>query len=67
MPAEHVIDWPTVGTVDQARVEHQRYVTSVRNREGIVTAYILRVEGKLFVCANNAQWRRSFEEGLSIP
>lgn len=67
LPPEHVIDWSTVGTVDDARAEHQKYVTSVRNREGIVTAHILRIEGKLFVCANNMEWRRTFESRLPSP
>ena len=45
-------------------IEHDRYVASVRTREGIVAAYVLEIEGRLFVCSNNAQWRRDYEAGL---
>ena len=58
------IDWSKVATVDQARAEHARYVTATRDRNGKVTAYILRLEEKLFVCADNAEWRRQFEAAL---
>lgn len=65
IPAEYVIDWAKVATVDQARAEHQKYVASVRTREGVVAAYVLSIEGKLFVCSNNAQWRRDYEAELA--
>lgn len=64
IPAEHVIDWNTVVTVDQARAEHAKYVASIRSREGVITGYIMRLEGKLFTCYTNTEWRRSFERGL---
>ena len=64
IPAEHVIDWSRVVTVDQAKAEHLKFVASVRNREGVITGYIMRIEGKLFVCQTNMQWRRTFERGL---
>ena len=67
LPSEDATDWTTVGTIDEARAAHQRYVTSVRNREGIVTGYILATEGKLFVCANNMEWRRQYESRLPRP
>ncbi|AHE55925.1 hypothetical protein NX02_21465 [Sphingomonas sanxanigenens DSM 19645 = NX02] len=47
-------------TVEQARAEHQRYVASIRTREGVVAGYVLKVEDKLFVCSNNTQWLREF-------
>lgn len=28
--------------------------------QGVVAVYVVRIEGKLFVCANNAQWQREF-------
>jgi hypothetical protein len=60
VPAEYVIDWSKVATVDQARAEHMKFVASVRSREGVVTGYILRIEGRLFACSNNAAWLRDF-------
>ena len=65
IPAEYRIDWSRVATVAQARAEHDRYVASIRTREGIIVAYVMQVEGKLFVCSNNMQWRRDFERGLA--
>lgn len=64
IPAEYAIDWTRVTTVPQARTEHDAYVRSVRSREGAVAGYIVTIEGKLFVCSNNAQWRKEFEAGL---
>lgn len=65
IPAEHAIDWTTVVTVDQARAEHTKYVASIRNREGVITGYIVQVEGKLFTCQSNMDWRRTYEAELS--
>lgn len=69
--AEYVIDWSKVevvgnsgATLANAKEEMIRLVTSVRLREGVVTAYILRIEGQLFACANNAAWLRDFFAGL---
>jgi len=64
IPPEYVIDWTAVRTVDQARAEHGRYVASIRSREGVIVAYLVSVEGKLFTCATNMQWRREYEAGL---
>lgn len=64
IPVERVIDWPRVGTVAQAQAEHARYVATIRSREGAVTGYIMRLEGKLFTCSTNAEWRRSYEKAL---
>jgi hypothetical protein len=64
IPAEHVINWNSVVTVPQARAEHEKYVATIRNREGIITGYIMRIEGKLFTCHTNMAWRRTFEAGL---
>lgn len=60
LPAEYVVDWSKVQTVAQARAEHETYVRSVRTREGVIVGYVVTVEGKLFVCSNNAQWWRDF-------
>jgi len=65
VPAEHVIDWASVVTVNQARDEHTKYIASVRNREGVIAAYIMRIEGKLFTCQTNMQWRRTYEAELA--
>ena len=64
IPPEHRIDWTKVRTVAEARAEHDKFVAVLRTREGLIAGYILETEGKLFVCASNAQWRRDFEKGL---
>lgn len=64
LPPEYVIDWSKVTTVAQARSEHDSYVRSIRTREGVVAGYIVDVEGKLFLCANDAAWLRDFYAGL---
>jgi len=60
IPAEYVIDWSKVITVDQAKAEHLKYVASVRSREGVIVGYVVRIEGQLFACSNNAAWLRDF-------
>lgn len=64
VPPEYVIDWSQVRTIAEARAEHEKFVAVLRTREGIVAGYILKLEGKLFVCFTNAQWRRDFEAGI---
>lgn len=64
VPAEYVIDWSKVSSVAQARDEHLRFVASVRSREGVVAGYVLRIEGQLFACSNNAEWLRTFFAAL---
>lgn len=65
IPPEYQIDWAKVTTVAQARAEHEKYVASVRSREGVEVAYILKIEGQLYVCSSNMQWRRDYEKGLA--
>ena len=65
IPAEYAIDWTKVATVAQAKSEFDKYVAVIRNREGIVAAYVLKVEGVNFVCWNNMQYRRDFEADLA--
>lgn len=60
IPPEYRIAWDRVSTVAQARSEHDAYVRSIRTREGVIAGYILATEGKLFLCASNAQWLRSW-------
>lgn len=71
IPPEYVVDWSKVeraASVAQAlaaaKGEHARFVASVRTREGVVAAYIVTIEGRLFACSDNAQWRKEFEAGL---
>jgi hypothetical protein len=64
IPPEHRIDWQRVSTVAQARSEHDRYVATVRTREGVVAGYVLDTEGKLFLCSNNAAWLRDYFASL---
>lgn len=60
IPPEYVINWGAVTTVPQARSEHDAYVRSVRTREGIVAGHIVAIEGRLFMCASDAQWLEDF-------
>ena len=64
VPPEYAIDWPRIQSVAQARAEHEKFVAALRTREGIVAGYIVGLEGKLFTCWTNAQWRREYEAGL---
>lgn len=71
IPPEYVIDWSAASAaqtvpaaVALAKAEQAKFVASVRTREGVVAAYIVTIEGRLFACSDNAQWRRDFEAGL---
>lgn len=64
LPSAYVIDWPHVTTVEQAKAEHEIYVRSVLARNGVLAAYIVEIEGKLFTCSNNAQFWRDYWSGL---
>jgi hypothetical protein len=65
IPPEHQIDWSQIRTVAAAKVEHDKYVATVRTREGVVAGYVLKLEGVNFVCWNNMEWRRQYEKGLT--
>lgn len=65
IPPEYQIDWNKVATVADARAEHEKYVAVIHAREGVVAAYVLDIEGKLFACSNNMQWRRDYEAELA--
>lgn len=65
IPSEYVIDWLSVPDVLTAQSEVKKLMTSIRTREGIVAGYLVNVEGKLFTCFNNMQWRREFEADLN--
>jgi hypothetical protein len=67
IPPEHQIDWSQVRTIPQAQAEHEKYKAVIRTREGIVAGYVLKLEGQLFTCWTNMQWRRDYEAGLSAP
>ena len=74
IPPEYVIDWGKVGAarsvaeaVTLAKGEVAKYVASIRTREGVITGYILDIEGKLFVCSNNAQWLRDYVKATATP
>lgn len=64
LPAEHIIDWSKVTTVDQAKAETGKLIDVEHTREGIVATYVLDIEGKLFTCSNNMQWQRDYYHGL---
>lgn len=63
LPPEHVIDWPRLRSIAQAKSEHEHYVHSVRQREQIVAHYIVDVEAMQFACANDAAWLREWNAG----
>lgn len=67
IPAEYVIDWSKVLTVPQAKTEHEAFVRSVRNREGVITGYLIEVEGKLWACSSDAEWLRDLFGRLPDP
>ena len=64
VPPEYAIDWQRIQTVAQARAEHEKFVSVLRTREGIVAGYIVGLEGKLFTCWTNMRWRVEYEAGL---
>jgi hypothetical protein len=65
IPPEYQIDWAKVKTVSQAKVEVGNLIKREYERETVVGKYVLTVEGKLFVCFNNMQWRKDFEADLA--
>ena len=67
IPAEYVIDWTKIRTVDQARTEHKAFVTRLRERERPVAGYVVRLEGQLFACADDAAWLRDYTSRLQTP
>ena len=67
IPAEYEIDWTRVTTVQQAHAEHDAFVTRLRARETPVALYIVRLEGQLFACADDAAWVRDYQSRLPAP
>jgi hypothetical protein len=67
IPAEHVIDWSRVATVQQAETEHKAFVTRLRERERPIALYLVRLEGRLFACADDAEWLRDYSNRLPKP
>lgn len=63
LPPEFVIDWARIATVPQAKAAHQNFVNVIRGREGIVSTYVLDLEGRLFECGNDAAWLREWNAG----
>lgn len=64
IPPAYVIDWSMVGTVEQARAEHENFVRSIIGRNEIVSGYLVLLEGRLFVCSNNAEFWRDYRRDL---
>jgi hypothetical protein len=65
LPPEHAIDWAKVKSVAQAKAEHEHFKHTVRQRNEIVSHYIVDVETMLFACSNDAQWLREREKELA--
>ena len=64
VPGEYVIDWSKVATVGEARAQHDAFVTRLRQRETLVAGYVVRLEGRVFACADDAQWLRDYTAAL---
>ncbi|APZ81836.1 hypothetical protein vBEliSR6L_71 [Erythrobacter phage vB_EliS_R6L] len=67
IPPEYEIDWSRVTTVGEARAEHQAFVTRLRERERPVALYVVRLEGRVFACADDAEWLRDYSARLPQP
>lgn len=65
LPDEHRIEWSQVETLQQAYDEHQKFVKSVRAREGIIALYIVEIEGELWACASDDLWLTEWQAGAS--
>lgn len=70
VPTEYSIDWGRVevvgdsrATLNAAKTEVAKLIASIRSREGVVVGHVMRIEGKLFLCSNNAAWLRDFYAG----
>lgn len=71
LPASYAIDWNGVyvagdalATLRNAQAEHEAYVRAVLARNGIVSAWLVKIEGQLFVCSSNMQWWRDYWRAL---
>lgn len=64
IPAEYVIDWSKVQTVEQARSEHEAFVRTLRTREGLIAGYIVQIEGNWFSCWSDVKWHADYNEAL---
>lgn len=64
LPATPDIDWSQVVTIDQARLAHEEYVRAVKDRNGIVIAYVVKLEGVNFQCWNNMENQNQFYDKL---
>lgn len=67
LPAQSEIDWQAVlvpgdaeKTLSGAQAAHTAYVARMIERNGIVASYLVKVEGRLFVCSSNMQWWRDY-------
>lgn len=65
IPSEYKIDWSRVVSVPLAQAEHQAFVSRLREREAIVSGYIVKLEDRVFVCADDDQWLREYEANLT--
>lgn len=66
IPAEQPVNWALATSVALARQAHEAFVASVRAREGIVAGHVVKLEGQLFDCGNDAQWVREYQKGLKL-
>jgi hypothetical protein len=67
LTAEYKIDWETVSkaptvkvAVQLAMLEVQKLMFTIREREKVISNYILNIEGILFGCSSDAEWMRDY-------
>jgi len=71
LPKDYVIDWDAVRvagdvekTLDNAKAEHEKYVAVVRDREGVMVGYVMKVEGANFICWDNMKWQNDVQDAI---
>ena len=58
------MDWAKIKDVAAAKIAFGTYLSAQRDREGVISQYILDVEGALFKCQNNMKAIQDYESGL---
>lgn len=67
VPAESLLDWSIITTLQQARAAVEALIGSVRARERVVADHVLKLEGVIFECGNDDQWVRDYQRNLPQP
>jgi hypothetical protein len=64
IPAEYVIDWDAVQTVDAARGAHDAFVRTLRTREGLIAGHIVQIQANWFSCWSTVKWHTDYNGAL---